>query len=129
MVIFFFSSRRRHTRCALVTGVQTCALPILSVPSPLQGRTPVRQSSRPTCSRRPALSPDATAPSLVAGLWDESAARASPVLRHFSDAFASVHETKTVGKRDALRLVGQDDSLPHGRSDERRVGKGCVSTC
>src|SRR3546814_18385644 len=28
MVIFVFSSRRRHTRCALVTGVQTCALPI-----------------------------------------------------------------------------------------------------
>src|SRR3546814_183442 len=28
MSIFFFSSRRRHTRCALVTGVQTCALPI-----------------------------------------------------------------------------------------------------
>src|SRR3546814_3651152 len=27
--LFFFSSRRRHTRCALVTGVQTCALPIL----------------------------------------------------------------------------------------------------
>src|SRR3546814_10648618 len=26
--MFFFSSRRRHTRCALVTGVQTCALPI-----------------------------------------------------------------------------------------------------
>src|SRR3546814_5561453 len=25
---FFFSSRRLHTRCALVTGVQTCALPI-----------------------------------------------------------------------------------------------------
>src|SRR3546814_12486931 len=28
MWVFFFSSRRRHTRCALVTGVQTCALPI-----------------------------------------------------------------------------------------------------
>src|SRR3546814_1468715 len=28
--IFFFSSRRRHTSCALVTGVQTCALPISS---------------------------------------------------------------------------------------------------
>src|SRR3546814_3664595 len=27
-VYFFFASRRRHTRCALVTGVQTCALPI-----------------------------------------------------------------------------------------------------
>src|SRR3546814_10532836 len=28
MYDYFFSSRRRHTRCALVTGVQTCALPI-----------------------------------------------------------------------------------------------------
>src|SRR3546814_7211414 len=28
LVGFFVSSRRRHTRCALVTGVQTCALPI-----------------------------------------------------------------------------------------------------
>src|SRR3546814_951545 len=28
MLLFFFSSRRRHTRCAVVTGVQTCALPI-----------------------------------------------------------------------------------------------------
>src|SRR3546814_4120934 len=28
LCFFFFSSRRRHTRCALVTGVQTCALPI-----------------------------------------------------------------------------------------------------
>src|SRR3546814_3165498 len=26
--LLFFSSRRRHTSCALVTGVQTCALPI-----------------------------------------------------------------------------------------------------
>src|SRR3546814_941787 len=30
--VFFFSSRRRHTRCALVTGVQTCALPIFRRP-------------------------------------------------------------------------------------------------
>src|SRR3546814_10231647 len=29
-IFFFFSSRRRHTRCALVTGVQTCALPIFA---------------------------------------------------------------------------------------------------
>src|SRR3546814_20333734 len=32
MYSFFVASRRRHTRCALVTGVQTCALPI-SIPS------------------------------------------------------------------------------------------------
>src|SRR3546814_3190073 len=36
---FFFSSRRRHTRCALVTGVQTCALPI----SPIASRTPLSE--------------------------------------------------------------------------------------
>src|SRR3546814_7489240 len=30
-VFLFFSSRRRHTRCALVTGVQTCALPIFGL--------------------------------------------------------------------------------------------------
>src|SRR3546814_18793551 len=35
LVFVFFSSRRRHTRCALVTGVQTCALPILE---PLSGQ-------------------------------------------------------------------------------------------
>src|SRR3546814_2098071 len=32
-MFFFFSSRRRHTRCALVTGVQTCALPISIFPA------------------------------------------------------------------------------------------------
>src|SRR3546814_3139510 len=38
--MIFFSSRRRHTRCALVTGVQTCALPIFGV---LGTDTTVRQ--------------------------------------------------------------------------------------
>src|SRR3546814_2238360 len=38
---FFFSSRRRHTRCALVTGVQTCALPICS------RHSRIHSSSRP----------------------------------------------------------------------------------
>src|SRR3546814_7491518 len=32
VLFFFFSSRRRHTSCALVTGLQTCALPISSGP-------------------------------------------------------------------------------------------------
>src|SRR3546814_7222901 len=32
VVFFFVSSRRRHTRFALVTGVQTCALPIYASP-------------------------------------------------------------------------------------------------
>src|SRR3546814_7836586 len=40
-VFFFFSSRRRHTRCALVTGVQTCALPIL-VAEAQRSRAPIQ---------------------------------------------------------------------------------------
>src|SRR3546814_21000449 len=35
LMYFFFSSRRRHTICALVTGVQTCALPIYITPENL----------------------------------------------------------------------------------------------
>src|SRR3546814_579408 len=38
---FFFSSRSRHTRCALVTGVQTCALPISSVTTDLSGQVAI----------------------------------------------------------------------------------------
>src|SRR3546814_9418321 len=48
LFLFFFSSRRRHTRCALVTGVQTCALPICShsAPRPSAGcPTPFRLES------------------------------------------------------------------------------------
>src|SRR3546814_3221803 len=73
---FFFSSRRRHTRCALVTGVQTCALPISSAPT----------------SATSALE------------FPPSTARTAGV---------------SIG---AVRLTG-------GRSEERRVGKECVSTC
>src|SRR3546814_15688796 len=46
--ILFFSSRRRHTRCALVTGVQTCALPILRAAPAADSH-----SSRLTPNQRP----------------------------------------------------------------------------
>src|SRR3546814_6034443 len=51
--VFFCSSRRRHTRCALVTGVQTCALPIsIGRWPPANSRTvrPIRDSSQPAAS-------------------------------------------------------------------------------
>src|SRR3546814_1476529 len=51
-LVFFFSSRRRHTRCALVTGVQTCALPISST----------RQQLRATQPPMPAATASAPAP-------------------------------------------------------------------
>src|SRR3546814_4771150 len=50
---FFFSSRRRHTRCALVTGVQTCALPICSSDTlSMAVRKRKRRSSRETPSKK-----------------------------------------------------------------------------
>src|SRR3546814_12083760 len=93
---FFFSSRRRHTRCALVTGVQTCALPIYA-DSGYGLETELAD-------------PD---PELVA-----AAAAASDAVE------ALLRPLMVLGRRlDAL----VDD--PPDRSEERRVGKECVSTC
>src|SRR3546814_4165126 len=47
--VFFFSSRRRHTRCALVTGVQTCALPIFKA-SKMAERKDENSGPRPSSS-------------------------------------------------------------------------------
>src|SRR3546814_12094152 len=51
---FFFSSRRRHTRCALVTGVQTCALPIFSGPRTIGAKAwVVSKVTPPNCVAQP----------------------------------------------------------------------------
>src|SRR3546814_879714 len=61
---FFFSSRRRHTRCALVTGVQTCALPICS-----QGETAMIASLIEGSLRNKLLVLIFTALAVLAGVW------------------------------------------------------------
>src|SRR3546814_13481039 len=83
--MFFFSSIRRHTRCALVTGVQTCALPI----------------SR----RRPHHDPRRCPHHLWLGARPD--------------------------RRDRREALSRGSLLPaeRRRSEERRVGKECVSTC
>src|SRR3546814_4440218 len=66
--MFFFSSRRRHTSCALVTGVQTCALPISAPPAlaadlvyaPVPGVV-----DAPAPFLAPVITAPATSPSLV----------------------------------------------------------------
>src|SRR3546814_2895980 len=85
---FFFSSRRRHTRCALVTGVQTCALPI--------------------CRRR------FVGQAIVSEVDQRAASKI--------DDEGQVVLMGKAGKR-LLRHCGGE------RSEERRVGKECVSTC
>src|SRR3546814_7835324 len=103
--LFFFSSRRRQTRCALVTGVQTCALPI----SP---------SGRRWCSCLSLLGRER---------------RIDPQLRQRLAGLALHRPDAAVEEPGGLRLglvleVAQDDDRAL-RSDERRVGKECVSTC
>src|SRR3546814_1940822 len=71
--VFFFSSRRRHTRCALVTGVQTCALPIFWMATARliwllpPGRRVLRRDAARRCWRE--------APVVADGAADASAAR------------------------------------------------------
>src|SRR3546814_4115297 len=48
-LFFFFSSRRRHTRCALVTGVQTCALPIFPLAASCHDETELRHAEAIGC--------------------------------------------------------------------------------
>src|SRR3546814_8696074 len=89
LCFFFFSSRRRHTRCALVTGVQTCALPIY---------------------KNDLL--EATLRDLANTLRRE------------------VVERLTTARSPRDRVVAViDGNLAPSRSEERRVGKECVSTC
>src|SRR3546814_15727504 len=76
VVAFFFSSRRRHTRCALVTGVQTCALPICLFRAHLSARpffSRVDLGPHADRLRRVLLSPDsAIAPDFEVTLFRDT---------------------------------------------------------
>src|SRR3546814_11793439 len=103
--LFFFSSRRRHTRCALVTGVQTCALPIFAPPDEPVGN--------------------------AAG-----AARVTDVLLARPCFFQIVRAFAARGKQIDLKnehILAPTERHARAacsrRSEERRVGKECVSKC
>src|SRR3546814_8414706 len=88
--LFFFSSRRRHTRRALVTGVQTCALPISNL---IQFLRMQEGDETPFAFR-----------DFISGL--------------------DKHE----GRKPWIFVPRKEDYF-EARSEERRVGKECVSTC
>src|SRR3546814_1994798 len=99
VLFFFFSSRRRHTRGALVTGVQTCALPISSP-------NPARASNE-----------------ILAFLIRQG---------HDVIAVNPGHAGKTIHGAPVVATLADVEppaEIVDIRSDERRVGKACVSTC
>src|SRR3546814_5227115 len=111
MMFFFFSSRRRHTRCALVTGVQTCALPICAGSSGRSGdMILVIEDNEDNITL--------IAYMLSAGGHEHVLARSGA-----EGLDAAVKVTPDLVLLD-IRMPEMD-----GRSDELRVGKGCVSTC
>src|SRR3546814_16626904 len=104
----FFSSRRRHTMCALVTGVQTCALPIY--------RRKRRRRIRSAASHllHPGVRDPKTEQSV---LWLSTRLEQYPTLLMLP------------ADLDAHMATRSTTSPPTSRSEERRVGKECVSTC
>src|SRR3546814_16878054 len=111
-VVVCFTSRRRHTRCSLVTGVQTCALPIALMvranellDSLTAGRLDPNVPPQLQVIFRPSVQP------YLISLFRQAPAQ----------AFAAL-------KMPALIIQGSHD-IQVSRSEERRVGKECVSTC
>src|SRR3546814_10681665 len=98
MMWFCFASRSRHTRCALVTGVQTCALPI--------------------CLARLHYGPNGfRAQHMVARRQGAESI----------GAIVQAGEAVAAGDQHGRKSVGRENRTPT-RSEERRVGKECVST-
>src|SRR3546814_18269447 len=117
---FFVSSRRRHTSSALVAGVQTCALPICAE---LTGEgwsvkceiDPITDANK--CSL--------TARNLFLYMGSATTVQSVCIMGH-----------DFPGRRGAIRVdknapfaTSEGGCVSSPRSEERRVGKGCVSTC
>src|SRR3546814_8348258 len=99
MFFFFFSSRRRHTRCALVTGVQTGALPICE------------DDLRHVTVDAPTI-PAAPAPAEI--------------------EMQEVEVPEPASEPEGFEIIeegAEEEAASPVRSEERRVGKECVSTC
>src|SRR3546814_15582960 len=121
---FFFSSRRRHTRCALVTGVQTCALPISppeqAPPRPLApsslGEDSVTDPPLP-----PAAADAARRGSLLHGLFERLPAAPPARRRDLAEQWlARPGRDPDSARRPAL--------VDTARPEERRVGEEGVRT-
>src|SRR3546814_17827919 len=124
---FLFSSRRRHTRCALVTGVQTCALPILT--PALAGVERLLLISSSEVGQREAQHRAVIEAAKAAGV--EFLAYTSILHADTNPLDLAVEHRATEaliassGLRHALLRNGRYTERPEGR----RVGQECVRTC
>src|SRR3546814_4262119 len=107
-MFFFFSSRRRHTRCALVTGVQTCALPIWNryLGAGLNG-VEKKNGDKDIWGLRGIIDLDLSETTMLRVIG----------------SYSHDNSQNTPGITYGALLPGTT-----GRPEERRVGKECVST-
>src|SRR3546814_4333009 len=105
---FLFSSRRRHTRCALVTGVQTCALPIWLLE--------IFENEGSAHAMYARIAP--------ARPWQGL----KPVDPHCPCERCSTQDGQLARVRMYVCEICGNKRCPH-RSEERRVGIECVTTC
>src|SRR3546814_2418913 len=110
MVLLFFSSRRRHTRCALVTGVQTCALPIFIVNT---NRTAANAKGTEDTLR-------------AAGLGEFRHGETLFLMGDAPDGASKDGRRARIAARWCVIAMG-GDQLGDFRSEERRVGNEGVS--
>src|SRR3546814_10746116 len=108
-ILFFFASRRRHASCALVTGVQSCALPILELIGDQSWATVRDRLIYGHTDAAPLLAPLAIATSL--GLGRPPVKLVAPFSLGLNGNAVTL-----------LAPLAQ-------RSEERRVGKVCGGTC
>src|SRR3546814_9522855 len=120
--VFFFSSRRRHTSGALVTGVQTCALPISWV-SQGGGQFSVEGTLLAVGDVPPTLMHHRFGlPVSIGGISP------LPVIMNVNviDMFSRLPDQRTRVVQVAWMCIGDNQDIR--RSEERRVGKEWVST-
>src|SRR3546814_11731898 len=115
--MFFFSSRRRHTRCALVTGVQTCALPISARFA--DGRLELWLATQAPERARQAAAGALGIPVEQVILYP------MPAGGSFDRRLEHDHAIEVAL---IARELGQPVQLIWSRSEESRVGERCVST-
>src|SRR3546814_13177318 len=125
LLVFFFSSRRRHTRCALVTGVQTCALPICSLNTGCAGVSHPQDAGHgqpgvvvENRARNAAEEGEGRHMAIAEGLAD---------LRRIGFDKAGIRVRQVHGKEVRLALDPGDHHQGLS-SEERRVGQEGVST-
>src|SRR3546814_20553016 len=116
----FFSSRRRHTRCALVTGVQTCALPICC--GPVARRDPGGAVGDPApCSPPCCMTED----DARAWVRDRYGVSRETSVAHFCDLVRAESTEQNLIAASTLESRWQRHVVAHGRAPCR--ARGCQS--